>query len=303
MGLIIIIFWTFDKNINYDIFVAWRNSDYIDQASVGSKKFVWLHDVQKEEYWTPERLEATDKIMVLSKWHRTNLEKFPDEKFFVTRNGIVSSDFFAAGHLARDPYKCVYASSPDRGLDVLLELWPRIRSKVKDAHLHIFYGFSHTYDKLHASNDKMLEFKEQILRKLEELKDQGVHYHGKVNHAELHEHFMSAGLWLYPTYFTEISCITAMKAQAAGMIPVCTTVAALDETVQYGYKIDFSIQDERARTAFVNMSVDLLKDHKKQDRKRKEMMKWAQSFYAWKTAAQEWSDLFTETVNEPCLSK
>lgn len=283
-------FWTYDKKVPCDVFIAWRNSEYLEEAPKGSKKYMWLHDVQKDEYWTPERLKVVEKIFCLSKWHRDNFKKVPDDKFFLTRNGIIPSQFSAAGEIQRDSFKCVYASSPDRGLDVLLEMWPEIIKKAPDAHLHVFYGFSPTYDKLHANNDRMIEFKEVTLKKMEDL--EGVHYHGKVNHAELHEHFMSAGLWLYPTYFTEISCITAMKAQVAGMIPVTMTLAALDETVQHGYKVDFAIQDTRARTAFINITVDLLKDPKKQEKKRLPMMKWSKDYFSWSKVAEEWSDLF-----------
>jgi len=252
------------------------------------------------EYYTPERIAKIDKIFALSHWHRENLKEIPDDKFFLTRNGIVSGDFAMAGVLQRDPHKCVYASSPDRGLDVLLEIWPKIREKDKDAHLHIFYGFTETYDKLHANRDRMIEYKQQIMKLVNEL--DGVHYHGKVNHAELHMHLMSAGLWLYPTHFTEISCITAMKAQAAGALPVTMTVAALDETVQHGYKISFPIADERSRTAFRNITTDLLLNPEKQESKRAAMMAWAQEFYDWKLVANEWNDLFTESLS-PCPQK
>ncbi len=292
-GVNFIDIWKYDDQIPCDYFVAWRNSEYADYAPKSAKKYVWLHDVQKDEYWNPKRIKEVDKIMVLSKWHRENLPDIKDDKFFLTRNGIVKSDFSLAGHIPRDPYKCVYASSPDRGLDTLLELWPEIHKKVEDAHLHVFYGFSPTYDKLHANNDRMIEFKEATLKKLEELKDKGVVYHGKVSHPVLHEHFMSAGLWLYPTNFTEISCITAMKAQVAGMIPICPTLAALDETVQHGYKINFNMMDTRARQAFTNMTVDLLKDHDKQEKKRKEMMKWAVDYFDWARVAKEWKEMFT----------
>lgn len=287
--------WTWNRDRDYDIFIAWRNSEYIDLAPEKSKKFLWLHDVQKMEYYTPERIAKIDRIFALSHWHRENLKEIPDEKFFITRNGIVSSDFAMAGVLHRDPHKCVYASSPDRGLDILLELWPKIRAKDKDAHLHIFYGFTETYDKLHANRDRMIQYKQQIMKLVTEL--DGVHYHGKVNHAELHMHLMSAGLWLYPTHFTEISCITAMKAQAAGAVPVCTSLAALDETVQHGYKISFPIQDTRARTAFENMTVDLLLNPEKQEKRRDAMMKWAQDFYDWKNVAVQWDELFKEALD------
>lgn len=284
--------WTWRQEFQYDVFIAWRNSEYIEVAPENSRKYIWLHDVQKMEYYTPERIAKIDRIMVLSKWHRDNLKEIPDDKFFITRNGIVSADFSMAGILPRDPFKCVYASSPDRGLDVLLELWPKIREKVKDAHLHVFYGFSETYDKLHANRDRMIIYKEQILKLMREL--DGVHYHGKVNHSELHMHLMSAGLLLYPTHFTEISCITAMKAQAAGAVPVTMTVAALDETVQHGYKISFPIADTRSRVTFANMTIDLLEQPEKQEKIRLPMMPWAQEFYNWKRVAQEWDSLFKE---------
>lgn len=105
-------------------------------------------------------------------------------------------------------------------------------------------------------------------------------------------HLMSAGLWLYPTHFTEISCITAMKAQAAGAVPVTMTVAALDETVQHGYKISFPIADTRSVTAFENITVDLLNDHEKQEKIRVPMMEWAKAFFDWKNVAKSWDDLF-----------
>lgn len=284
--------WTWRSELQYDVFIAWRNSEYIEVAPQKARKYLWLHDVQKMEYYTPERIAKIDRIMVLSRWHRENLPEIPDDKFFITRNGIVSSDFSMAGILPRDPYKCVYASSPDRGLDVLLELWPKIKSEVPDAHCHIFYGFTETYDKLHANRDRMIEYKERMLKLMREL--DGIHYHGKVNHAELHMHMMSSGLWLYPTHFTEISCITAMKAQAAGAVPVTMTVAALDETVQHGYKISFPIADTRSRTAFSNMTIDLLKDHPKQERIRAAMMPWAKDFYNWRNVASQWDSLFKE---------
>lgn len=283
-------FWEHDPKMPCDIFIAWRNSEYVLQAPEGSRVFVWLHDVQRPEYWTPERVARTEKIIVLSKHHRTYLPEVAEDKFFYSRNGIIPAQFAGVGALSRDPLKCIYASSPDRGLDILLEMWPEIYKASKEqAHLHVFYGFSKTFDLLHKDHEAMMEFKERVLKMLQQ---PGVHYHGKVPHAELHEHMMTAGLWLYPTHFTEISCITAMKAQVAGAIPVTMTLAALDETVQHGYKISFGIQDTRSRKAFINIASDLLTDPAKQEKIRKPMMEWARDFYDWKRVGQEWTELF-----------
>lgn len=282
-------FWEHDPAVPADIFIAWRNSEYLMLANAGSRAFMWLHDRQKPEYWKPERISKAERIFVLSNYHRKDLPEIPDEKFFVTANGINPFQFAGVSQISRDPLKCFYASSPDRGLDILLALWPEIRAAVPEATLHVFYGFSHTYDMLHRDHANMQEFKERILNSL---KQPGVHYHGKVSHAELHDHMMSSGLWLYPTYFTEISCITAMKAQVAGAIPITMTLAALDETVQHGYKISFGIQDERSQKAFVNVTIDLLQNPAKQDRIRTLMMPWALDHFSWEKVARAWDAVF-----------
>lgn len=282
-------FWQHDQSTEADIFIAWRNSEYVMHANKSARVFVWLHDRQKLEYWTDERVRRIEKAIVLSAYHREDLPFIPDAQILISRNGIVPAHFAGASKINRDHMKCVYASSPDRGLDVLLELWPEIRAKSKDAHLHVFYGFSKTYDMLHRDRENMMQYKEHIMKMLEQ---DGVHYHGKVAHPELHDHFMSAGLWLYPTYFTEISCITAMKCQAAGAIPVTMALAALDETVQHGYKIAFGIQDTRARQAFINITADLLNHPEKQDKIRAKMMPWALFYFDWARVAKEWSDVF-----------
>src|SRR6185369_7057219 len=61
----------------------------------------------------------------------------------------------------------------------------------------------------------------------------GVVMHGRVNQRELAEAMLGAGVWFYPTWFSETSCITAMEAQAAGLRCVCPRIAALAETVRY----------------------------------------------------------------------
>ncbi len=282
-------FW--HKELTYDIFIAWRIVEYIDLAPKSALKYLWLHDVQNSWQHIEERILNIDKIFVLSEWHRNNLKEIQDDKFFITRNGIVSSDFSMAGILPRDNYKCIYASSPYRGLDTLLKLWPKIKDDIKDASLHIFYGFSDIWDNLHAE-----QYKERTLKLISEL--DGVYYHGKVNHENLNTHLMSSGLWLYPTHFSETSCITAMKAQAAGAIPITVTTAALDETVQFGYKISSPIANEMSKIEFINKTRELLLGSKKQEEKRMEMISWAQNFYDWKNVASEWSLLFNETLNK-----
>jgi len=64
----------------------------------------------------------------------------------------------------------------------------------------------------------------------------GVKEHGQIGHEELNRAYESASLWTYPCIAPETFCITALRAQMAGAIPVIIEGSALKETVLHGYK-------------------------------------------------------------------
>jgi Glycosyltransferase len=161
--------------------------------------------------------------------------------------------------------KVIYASSYDRGLETLLELWSDVRKQVPDATLDIFYGWD-TYDMVHSQNPEKMKWKWGIIRKLNELKDEGVIEHGRITHEELAKKFKEAKVWAYPTEFNEINCITALKAQEAGCIPVTTGCYALEETVvnnKYTVETQNISVDVQARQKFIeNLVKALQSDYK-----------------------------------------
>jgi len=103
--------------------------------------------------------------------------------------------------------QCLYASSPDRGLDVLERIWPWIIVKHPDAQLIVTYG-----GKIDGPNITCGEFTE----------------------AEMDELFCTSDLWLHPCNGGELFGITGVKAQAAGAVPVYFPTMALSETVKAG---------------------------------------------------------------------
>jgi glycosyltransferase involved in cell wall biosynthesis len=285
--------WKYDSAQPARVFIGWRDTRSIELAPRDSHCVLWLHDVCSFEHFTPNQLERVDKIFVLSEWHRTCLPEIQDDKFWYTTNGIKVSQF--KEKVKRNPYACIYASSPDRGLDRVLDAWPRIKEEVPEAELHVFYGFTKVYDEIHKNNQGMKAFKEKIMKQLEQ---PGITYYGMVPHKELAEWMLYCGLWLYPSSFTEISCITAMKAQAAGCIPITTTVAALDQTVQFGEKLDGfdpegTMSQEKLDT-WEEKVIDYLKNTEFQDDIRDKMMHWAQLEYDWAEVGKKWSDYFRE---------
>ncbi len=130
------------------------------------------------------------------------------------------------------PNSVGYFSSYDRGLECLLALWPHIRAEVPTATLDVAYGWE-AYVGIRGED----AFYERMNAQFIELSGHGVTEHGRLSHTKLHELMKTTQVWAYPTEFTEIHCITALKAQAAGMYPVVTPIGALDETVQSGVRI------------------------------------------------------------------
>jgi hypothetical protein len=53
-----------------------------------------------------------------------------------------------------------------------------------------------------------------------------------INHREIAKKYLEAGVFLYPTQFYEIHCISAVKAQLAECKMATSDAFALDETVQ-----------------------------------------------------------------------
>lgn len=166
----------------------------------------------------------------------------------------------------KKPYSVGYFSSYDRGLECLLNMWPKIREQVPEATLDIYYGWN-TFDKVHSANPQMMKWKWSIIRKLSELRSLGVTEHGRVDHQTLAKAMKEIQVWAYPTEFTEIHCITALKAQEAGCVPVVTDVAALQETVVRGYTVaaDDIYTNEKAQVTFVDLVARAMKEGDQSD--------------------------------------
>jgi glycosyltransferase involved in cell wall biosynthesis len=293
-------YWEYDNSMPCDVFIAWRNNSFIEYAPKDCKaKYVWCHDVQKPSAWIPERTERIDKIFVLSEFHRQNLPDIKDDKFFITRNGIDPKQFplgMTEADLKRDPYKCIYASSPDRGLEHVLASWAEIKKAVPEATLDIYYGFTKHADEANRDNEHWHQFKAKIA---EGIQQPGITWKGMVGHMELADAFLHAGLWLYPCHFDEISCITGMKAQASGAIPVYTDVGALPETVKYG-AISGNPKDPEELKKWTHNVIGVLNGTIDFGRgkawQRESMRSWAVGYYGWDQVALSWSELFKTTI-------
>lgn len=188
----------------------------------------------------------------------------------------------------RSPKLMIYGSSYDRGLEHLLKMWPDIKKEVPDAELHIFYGWN-LFDRVYGDNPERQAWKEKMNKLMNQ---DGITHLGRVSHEACIKEHENAGIWVYPTHFGEISCITAMRAQVYGSVPVVIDYAALKETVQYGIKVEGDIYEQEVQQEYVKQLVSLLKDEKRQEEIREPMMKWARDKFSWSNVAKQWDEEF-----------
>lgn len=224
--------WTFNPFDEFNVLWLWRSPVLVDHIQSAKSIVIDMHDVPIAGDFTEERLKKINKIFVKSKYHRNLLPDVPDNKFVIVGNGI-DLDRFKDEGIEREPHRFIYSSTPDRGLETILDMWPRIRAKMPDATLHVYYGWETFYD-FQKNNPERMAWMKKVQEKM---KQDGVVDHGRVGQDILAKDMMKSTFWLYPTDFPEIHCITACEMQAAGVIPITSGYAALEETQQTGVKI------------------------------------------------------------------
>lgn len=305
-------FHEYCRQYNPDVVLISRHSNLVDNEFSARVKVLWTHDLHFGEdptnsryYLTDERMGKFDLILFQSPYHEyLNRNKYviPEEKSHLIRLGI-DTQVFENSDIKRIPTRCIYASSADRGLPRLLDLWSLIRQAVPDAELHVFYGFDNFLNQAKRSDEqtakKIEDWVEHLMTRMKDLS--GVEYHGRVGQDELAKEFLLSAVWAHPTKFHETLCITALTACAAGCVPLTSNLAALETTVgKHGILLEGDADSPEYKKEFVNELIRLLTDaqywakwseearHNIYDRYNKSGLQ----YWSWDTVATELDEVF-----------
>ncbi len=270
---------TFYPSETLDIGIAWRNHNLGKVVRPFVKKlYLWPHDTNLIE--SPrEHLEVYDGVFWLSRWQKDYFAR--QNPIFckfdsIFGNGIEPAQFEPI-RPRNNPHSCIYGSSYDRGLEILLDLWPKIKEEFPRATLDIYSG-------MHHLNIRLPDLAKRLRYKIDSLS--GVVDHGKVGHIELNRAYARASFWTYPCTFPEVFCITALRAQLSGAVPIVIKNYALWETVRHGYTCrDSQSYFETLRSAFKDAGNISLQT-------RKRMGTFVLSEFTWHSIAQKWDQTF-----------
>ena len=247
------------------------------------QSYIWAHDTELMSYgcslndtqilnkWN----NSINGCICLTEWHKNLfIEKYPSltNKINIINNGININSFKKIDKIKN---KFIYTSRPERGLNILLNLWPQILEKLPDATLSIssYVNF--------PSNPQDI-----ILKNIIDKSD-SITYLGKLNSDKLYEEMSSSEYWLYPTHYPETSCITALEMLMSEVICLYYPVAGLPYTLdKYGIQVTPNSE--------INTIVSLTDEQKTQLRQNGKL--YAKSC-SWKNRAKSWTNMLFNNNN------
>jgi glycosyltransferase involved in cell wall biosynthesis len=255
-----------------------------------------------QELRRPSERRNWSAFAFVSDWQRRNFEKLfwvPAEKSRVMRNAV--SPAFAecpntAPWFATDEAPVLfYSSTPFRGLDVLLNAFPKIRAAIPDVRLRVYSSMA-----VYQAPPEADRF-----RPLYDLArgTKGVEYVGSVGQARLAHELIGTAALAYPSTFAETSCIAAIEAMAAGAAVFTSSLGALPETTQ-GHAAIVDWQPDHARLAdeFAAMCIRTLRDTLENPGsatlKRERRLEFIRKNYLWPDRAKQWAEWLTQILSE-----
>jgi glycosyltransferase involved in cell wall biosynthesis len=278
------------RNLVGDVLIASRTPGAVDDVfnNKFKKKILWAHDVHFYSSHTPERAAKFDLTWCLSQWHKDFFCRYyPFAKNVeITRNGI-SLDLYKTTAIIRDPFRFIYSSSPNRGLQHACSIFKKIKKQVPQANFQVYCGFENWEKSLKKNPNKNEELEMRLIKGIAESTD-GLTMHGRVSPTELAEAQLSSSYFLYPTFWAETSCISQMEVQAAGCYSLTSRLAALPETLNPNSGILFDGNPETIdyQKQMVNRAVDLLNGKICIDRET--IQRQAHQRFDWLGVCNEW---------------
>jgi glycosyltransferase involved in cell wall biosynthesis len=303
----------FDQSVatmTFDVLIASRWPEQLAGANRAHLRILWLHDTLQDKQRLMGASWQTDEVWLLSDFHIKNYCGKPGDEpgednpqvpelrphIWKTNNGV-DLPLVQANIRPKVKGKVIYTSRPERGLHYLMGMVPELVKRVPEFKLY-YANYSlegmqlpqHVIDCVNACNDMAKRFPDRIIPL------------GHLTKERLYQEISSSELMLYPTDFPEISCITAMEAQACGTPIVSTDDFALSETVnnhKSGLLIKGTPSDPAYLEQFIAKTARLLQNEYTLKRYSEEGPKTVvERGYTWKQVVETWEKRFYELVEK-----
>mgnify|MGYP001560218825 FL=1 len=282
---------------NADVVISWLSGDPLRVANPKSLR-VLSYQINDHMLSCFNYGNYADVFVSVSKAHQDHLLLEPGhpedlERWETLPNGVDLTRF--TGSKKRVDKRCVYMSSPDRGLHWLLAMWPEIRFAHPTAELHVYYEVQKWLDTTYLQNSEVGIRANYVMNRMNHLKDHGVILHGAVPPSDLATHIMEADLLLYPAdtvRFTEGFGVAVLEGHAAGLVPIITDTDSLGEIYsKSGATIIHKPEEGGSEWTdqFLEATLKMLDDPSR-EQIRPQVQAFAEQ-YSWDKVALQWDDM------------
>jgi glycosyltransferase involved in cell wall biosynthesis len=265
----------FNPQDDRDVLIIFRSPNIRADGAKGMKVFWSCDQFTCGNY--KDFAPKVDKIVTISPFHA---------QYFQTRYGI--SDTITIDLPVREwdylekvekiPHRLVFCSVPDRGLDVLADVFDEIVKAVPDVSLTItsdyrLWGSSAPLNERHVARF---------------LGNESVRFLGAIPRMDMVKEQQQAEILAYPCTYEELFCYAVAECSVAGAYPITSNEGAV-ETTNMGTQIDGSIlHDKSWKDRFTYTVIDYLVDPFLRV-KQKELQRKALERFSIDRILQEWN--------------
>lgn len=278
---------------DYDVLISWED---LPAARMSHRAKFVIFAIQCNAVDSGITDWGIDRYQVVSNWHQETIylsdQRITPSKFLIFPNGV-DLRRYEQPHAPRDPFRVIHSSSPDRGLHHLLRIWPRIKRKVPEANLQIFYDMDKWFsivDQERQTNGWELNTSERadlVREGLERCKGLDVVRRGAVDQWTLAVAQMEAGLGVYPcdpVARTEGFSNTVLEYMAARLPVIISNADAFPELwAAHSTMLSLPVDDDE----WVDAIVDQLRSGLYEDSVQ------GQPYRGWVEAARQYAEGFS----------
>lgn len=259
-------------------------------------RIFWVHDTADDPEvqflrQEPQKINLFEQIVFVSYWQQQQYSMYlgvPWEKGVVIQHAI---EPIPVHEKPTDKIRLIYASTPHRGLELLLNAFEQIDRD--DIELEVFSSFK-IYDR-----EQMDEEFKPLYERAQNMKN--VIYHGSVSNDEIRQAMQRSHILAYPSVYPETACITMIEAMSAGLICVVPSLAALPETSSnFAWMYNFSSNPNQHIKIFKGVlegAIDQVHEDSVQSI-LKTQKAYFDLFYSWDNRVNKWNQLLASILQK-----
>ena len=267
----------------------------IQDIEEDKRRLFWIHDLAQDDAYselTTSKIELFNKLIFVSHWQQqqfNTLLKIPYDRGVVIKNAI--DPIPKHEHTETKDLQLIYASTPQRGLDILVNALDLIDRT--DFHLHVFSSY-----KLYGWEQNDEAYK-PLFEKCE--RDPRVTYYGALPYEELRKHWTNMHILAYPSTWQETSCRVAMEAMSAHCAVVTSNWGALPETCgEYAYMYNYTEDKNKHVERFADTLEDVMDSYWTKDVQKNldSALEYSHMHYSWDKRINQWIDFLDNLIYE-----